>query len=119
MDRGGLVRFVPCTIGANHCSLRHIGWEKCGHGLTSRSRESASEPFLNESGRALHAGALPFDIVLLALLAGLPLGGYWNLVMLLVWLLLLLVLQGRLLLMVMLRRFLGSVVLVRDGGEFD
>ena len=31
---GGLVRFVTCSIGANHCRLRHIGWEKCGHGLT-------------------------------------------------------------------------------------
>ena len=66
---GGLGRFVPCSIGANHCRLRHIGWERCGHGLTSRSRESASEPFLNEllglfrypagSGRALLAGTLP------------------------------------------------------------
>ena len=64
----GLVRFVPCSIGANHCRLRHIGWEKCGHGLTSWPRESASEPFLNEllglfqyppgSGRALLAGTL-------------------------------------------------------------
>ena len=25
---GGLGRFVPCSIGANHCRLRHIGWEK-------------------------------------------------------------------------------------------
>ena len=41
---GGL-RFVPCSIDANHCGLRHIGWEKCGRGLTSRPRESASEPF--------------------------------------------------------------------------
>ena len=40
-----LGRFVPCSIGANHCRLRHIGWEKCGHGLTFRPRESASEPF--------------------------------------------------------------------------
>ena len=31
-------RFVPCDIGANHCRLRHIGWERCGHGLTSRPR---------------------------------------------------------------------------------
>ena len=38
----GLRRFVPCDIGANHCRLRHIGWERCGHGLTSRPRESAS-----------------------------------------------------------------------------
>ena len=45
---GGLGRFVPCSVGANHCRLRHIGWERCGHGLTSRPRESASEPFLDE-----------------------------------------------------------------------
>ena len=66
---GGLGRFVPCSIGADHCGLRQIGWEKCGHGLTSRPRESASEPFLNVllslfryplgSGRALLAGTLP------------------------------------------------------------
>ena len=66
---GGLSRFVPCSVGANHCSLRHIGWEKCGHGLTSRPRESASVPFLNEllglfrypagSGCASLAGTLP------------------------------------------------------------
>ena len=30
---GGLGRFVTCSIGANHCQLRHIGREKCGHGL--------------------------------------------------------------------------------------
>ena len=66
---GGLGRFVPCSVGANHCRLRHLGWEKCGHGLTSRPRESASELFLNEllslfrypprSGRALPNGTLP------------------------------------------------------------
>ena len=36
----GLGRFVPCSVGANHCKLRHIGWEKCGHGLTFRPRET-------------------------------------------------------------------------------
>ena len=66
---GELHRFVPCSIGANHCRLRHIGWEKCGHGLTSRPRESSSELFLNEllslfryppkPGRALLTGTLP------------------------------------------------------------
>ena len=45
---GGIGRFIPCDVGANHCRLRHIGWEKCGHGLTSRPRETASEEFLNE-----------------------------------------------------------------------
>ena len=65
---GGLGRFVSCSIDANHCRLRHIGWERCGHGLTSRPRESASEPFFNEllglfnyppgSARALLGGTL-------------------------------------------------------------
>ena len=45
---GGLRRFVPCSIGANHCRLRHFGWERCGHGFTSGPRESSSVPFLNE-----------------------------------------------------------------------
>ena len=45
---GSIRRFVPCEVGANHCRLRHLGWEKCGHGLTSRPRESASDGFLNE-----------------------------------------------------------------------
>ena len=45
---GGLARFVPCSIGANHCILRHVGWEKCGHGLTSRPREGASGVFLDQ-----------------------------------------------------------------------
>ena len=74
---GGLGRFVTCSIGANHCRLRHIGWEKCGHGLTSRPRESASLHFLDEllalfrypsgSGRALLCllALFPFGTVLL------------------------------------------------------
>ena len=45
---GGLGRFVPCSIVANHYRRRRIGWDSCGHGLTSRPRESASVPFLNE-----------------------------------------------------------------------
>ena len=62
-------RFVPCSIGANHCRLRHLGWERCSHGLTSRPRESASVPFLDQflllfhyppgSSGALLAGSLP------------------------------------------------------------
>ena len=66
---GGLGRFVPCSIGANHCRLRHIGWERCGHGLTSQPRESASKGFLDQllllfqyppkSSRALLDGTLP------------------------------------------------------------
>ena len=64
---GGFARFVPCSVGANHCRLRHIGWES--HGITSRPRESASGPFLDQllllfqypprSSGALLAGTLP------------------------------------------------------------
>ena len=44
----GIGRFVHCRIGADHCRLRHIGWEKCGRGLASRPRETASVAFLDE-----------------------------------------------------------------------
>ena len=77
---GGLCRFVPCSISANHCRLRHVGFERCSRGLTSRPRESASGPFLDQllllfqyppgSGRALLAGTLPLRYCLLGLLAG-------------------------------------------------
>ena len=99
---GGLRRFVPCSIGANHCRLRHLGWEKCGHGLTSRPRESASEPFLNEllslfrylfgSGRALLAGTLPLRYCAARFGCRTPLGSFQFLVVLLIWLLLMMVL---------------------------
>ena len=66
---GGLARFLPCGIGAHHCRLRHVGWEKCGHGLTSRPRETSEPLFLDSllgvfgypsgSGRLLLAGDLP------------------------------------------------------------
>ena len=32
---GGCGRFKPCRVGANHCRLRAVGWEQCGHGLNS------------------------------------------------------------------------------------
>ena len=66
---GGLGRFLPASIGANHCRLRHIGCDKCCHGLTSRPRETSSVGFLEEllvlfgyravSGADLLAGTLP------------------------------------------------------------
>ena len=65
---GGLRRFIPGGIGANHSRLRHIGWDKCSHGLTSRPRETSSVWFLDEllvlfgypsaSGAGLLAGTL-------------------------------------------------------------
>ena len=122
---GGLGSFVPCSVGANHCRLRHIGWEKSGHGLTSRPRESASEPFLDEllglfrypagSGRAVLAGTLLLRYCAARFACKTPLGGCQFLVMLLIWLLLMLVLCGRLLLMVLDRRFTGLVVLDPGG----
>ena len=123
---GGLGGVLPCSIGANHCRLRHIGWEKCGHGLTSRPRESSSELFLNELlslsfvillGLGVHCLLLlyPFGTVLLVLLARPPLGGCQLLVVLLIWLLLMMVMEVRFLLVVFARRFAGFVVLVRDG----
>ena len=71
LDRlpGGLRRFVPCGIGANHCRLRHVGWEKCGHGLASRPLETSDPGFLDDllrvfgypggSGELLLADQLP------------------------------------------------------------
>ena len=44
----GLAGSSLATLVQHHCQLRHIGWEKCGHGLTSRPRETASEEFLEE-----------------------------------------------------------------------
>ena len=58
-----------CGIGASHCRLMHIGWENCGHGLTSLPRETSSVALLNEllvlfwypanSGDALLCGVPP------------------------------------------------------------
>ena len=37
---GGLGRFLPCQIGTHLSRLRHLGWNQCFHGLTSRQLES-------------------------------------------------------------------------------
>ena len=65
---GGLGRFVPGRIGTNHSRLRHIGWEKCCHGLTCRPLETSGKGFLSDllsilgypagSGAALLEGTL-------------------------------------------------------------
>ena len=62
----GLARFLPCGIGG---APLYFGWEKCGHGLTSRPRETSEPLFLDSllgvfgypsgSGRLLLAGDLP------------------------------------------------------------
>ena len=62
-------RFLPSGIGADHCRLRDVGWEKCGHGIPSRLTETSFIHFLNEllllfrypvnSGVDLFDGVLP------------------------------------------------------------
>ena len=37
---GGLGRFLPCSLGSHMSRLRHLGWNQCSHGLTSRPFES-------------------------------------------------------------------------------
>ena len=37
---GGLARFIPCQPSAHYARLSHSGWERYGHGLSSRPRES-------------------------------------------------------------------------------
>ena len=39
---GGLGRFffLPCGLGSHMSRLRHLGWNQCSHGLSSRPAES-------------------------------------------------------------------------------
>ena len=36
---GGCGRLIPYRVGANHCRLRAVGWEQCGHGLNCKPLE--------------------------------------------------------------------------------
>ena len=38
--RGGLGQFLPCQVGTHLSRLRHLGWNQCSHGPTSRPLES-------------------------------------------------------------------------------
>ena len=92
---GGLGRFIPCRLGANHCRLRSIGWERCGHGLTSRPLEATGTGFLDDllslfgylsgSGQFLVDGSLGCGTVLLNFLVKSLLGGCRTLVAWLFW----------------------------------
>ena len=43
----GLIgRFLPCRVGSHMSRLRHLGWEHCSHGLTSRPLESCQHQCL-------------------------------------------------------------------------
>ena len=37
---GSLGRFLPCRLGSHRSRLRHLGWNQCSHGLSSRPLES-------------------------------------------------------------------------------
>ena len=37
---GGLGRFLLSRLGSHLSSLRHLGWNQCSHGLTSRPLET-------------------------------------------------------------------------------
>ena len=37
---GGLGRFLPCELGSHKSRLRHLVWNQCSHGLSSRPLES-------------------------------------------------------------------------------
>ena len=43
---GGLARFIPCQPSAHYTRFLHVGWRRCGHGLSSRPRESCDHQFL-------------------------------------------------------------------------
>ena len=100
----GLRRFVPCDTGADHCRLRHVGWERCGHGLTSRTRESASEDFLNRllilfgylggSAAALLAGVLPLLYCSARLACRFLIESFLTRAMFVMWLLIVLLIIG-------------------------
>ena len=53
---GGLERFVLGRIGANRVRPRHVGWEKCCHGLTCRPGESSGD-----LGDLFELAWLPFE----------------------------------------------------------
>ena len=55
----GIRWLVSCDLGANHCRLRHLGWEKCGHGLTPGLVSRPRKVFLMSSAAASLGGELP------------------------------------------------------------
>ena len=66
---GGIHTSLPCEIGGNHGLRRHVGWDRSGHGLTSRPGGTSSRVMIDEllsllgyllhSGDALLGGLLP------------------------------------------------------------
>ena len=44
---GGTGRFLPCQVGSRTSRLRHLEWEQCSHGLTSRPLETCHHQCLS------------------------------------------------------------------------
>ena len=44
---GGLGRFLPCKFGSHMSRLRHLAWNQCSHGLSSRPLESCHHQCLS------------------------------------------------------------------------
>ena len=102
---GGLGRFVPCSVGANHC----------GHGLTLLGLFR----YPPGSGRALLAGTLPLRSCFDRFACRTLLGGCLLLVVLLIWLLPMLQMGIGLFLQLVVGRFLGFAILVCEENEVD
>ena len=77
---GCIGSFIPGSIGSNHSRLRHVGWQKCCHGLTCRPLKTSGEGVLSDllsllgypagSGTALLGGTLGLNIKLFPSLGG-------------------------------------------------
>ena len=59
---GGLGRFLPCRVGSHMSRLRHLGWDRCSHGLAS-PKGSVSE--LPDGTLKLRDCTTPFSMRLL------------------------------------------------------
>ena len=100
----GLNRFLPCRVGSHMSRLRHLDWNQCCHGLTSRPLESCHHQCLKAvcevlgypKGSALELvdGTLKPRYCTTLFTMSFPLGLYLGLVMVVV--------KGRLLLPVIL-----------------
>ena len=44
---GGLARFIPCQPSAHYARSVHVGWTRCGHGLSSRPPESCDTQLMH------------------------------------------------------------------------
>ena len=43
---GGIGGFLPCRVGSHLSRFRHLGWNQCSHGVSSRPLESCHDQCL-------------------------------------------------------------------------